>query len=535
MRRYDPTFVIQQEPPNRVGQVVSISPQFLGNVRFNGRQHRCWAATADTFAPNEDVTFVSVGEQSRTFLKKAGGYPTRWPMRLKDWGTKRINNVFLRYILERNTRHYTYEKGLVVSVVSTTTLSVTCRDGRTRTLPVEYMGEEQPAYAFDPGDQCLIYSRSPGERVVIGFIDQEPKDMAHLDELGPWFPVSSRSSPYGGVTFVLSATDGTPRYKIRHYVAAKTFYETPEHSLSTPFTWPGPVAFCHQRPPVAPEKYDVPDTVFAYNLDGIGSWQFSLDFGSTWNTIPRPGVTAGAWYDYLGRMADDYGNPILQFCWGAEEWIPDLGAGVPAWGWRVWLANIQQSGSYTTVSQLFGPSAYWVRPTTFNPDPAGLSLFHCDYGDGITPPFSMISPFTEFDYHYPAYYSYGSFRAETPNGLPGTWVGMSAGLWAALCLYRGTTPGECALQIVGVPSECYMIRGALANAVGTVDVLFQTPGPIMKIRRVAIDGTSRYWEHQKMAGNTVYCMAAMGDGRSFYGMYLNGNGKILSIPRAAGA
>ena len=216
--------------------------------------------------------------------------------------------MFLRYILERNTKHYTYEKGRVLQVVSAATLSVECRDGRARTLPVEYMGEDQPAYAFEVGDQCLIYSRSPGERVVIGFIDQAPREMAEEDDLGPWLPVSARSSPYGGVTFVLSATTGSPRFKLRHYVDQKTYYDSAETLTGTPVSPYGAFAFAYQNTASPP----VPSTVFGFNLDGAGEWKVSLDFGTTWNTIPRPLVTPYEWFDSIGRMTDDGGNPILQ-------------------------------------------------------------------------------------------------------------------------------------------------------------------------------------------------------------------------------
>lgn len=527
MRRYDPTFVIQQEPPNRVGQVVSISPQFLGNVRFNGRQHRCWAATADTFAPNEDVTFVSVGEQSRTFLKASGGYPTRWPMRLKDWGTKRINNVFLRYILERNTKHYTYEKGKVVSVVSTQLLSVTCKDGRTRTLPVEYMGEDQPAYAFEVGDQCLIYSRSPGERVVIGFIDQAPREMAEEDDLGPWLPVSARSSPYGGVTFVLSAMTGSPRFKLRHYVDQKTYYDSAETLTGTPVSLYGAFAFAYQDTSSPP----VPSTVFGFNLDGAGEWKVSLDFGTTWNTIPRPLVTPYEWFDSIGRMTDDGGNPILQYCYTTQESIPLPLGGVGA---RVHLVNMQYSGSYTTTECLFGPANEYHTAIVYRPDPAGLDLFHGSYADGSGQVADIIAPPVEAaSWH--AYFSLGTHRAEAANGAAGVWAEMNSYIYPALIIYRGTSPGITTKVWTAVPAECYMIRGVLANSVGTVDVLFQNPGPVNKIRRVQADGSNAYWSHASFGSKQVYCMAAIDTGRSYYGLHGGGSGKIVSLPRAAGA
>lgn len=527
---YDPTFKIQREPPNLLAVLNTVPADYRirSSLQFRGRSVQCWAATAEVFSAGEQVIMVQLrNEQSVAYLKASSGYPTRWPRQLATWGNPRGANIALRYFLEGSALHFTYEKGRVVSVASATRLNVACPDGVTRNLPVVYMDEAQPAYAFDPGDQCLIYSGAPGIREVIGFIDQPPKDTSHDDDLGPWFPISARSSPYGGVTFVLSATEGPYRYKIRHYVATKTFYETPEISLSSPMTWPGPFAFCHQNTADPP----VPDTILGYNLDGSGNWLYSLDFGASWHTVPRPLVTPYAWFDSIGRMTDDGGNPILQYCYTTQEAVPLPLGGVGA---RVYLVNMQYTGGYTTTDCLFGPANEYHTAIVYRPDPAGLALFHGSYADGSGQVVDVIAPPPVLA-TTSAHFSLGTFRAEAANGAAGVWAEMNSYIYPSLLIYRGTAPGITTKQIVSVPAECYMIRGVLSHSVGTVDVLYQVPGPIMKIRRIQPGGTNAYWEHPLMTGEQVYCMAASGAGRGYYGMYSGGRGKILSIPQRMGA
>lgn len=504
-RIYDPTFVVQREPPNSAGVLGSVpeDPRTRTTLQFRGRTIRCWPATAHEFAAGEKVIIAQLrNEQSVAFLKADSRYPTRWPRMATTWGRDREASIALRYLLEGSSLHYTYEKGVVTGVVTETRLSVSCPDGVIRVLPVEYMDEDQPAYAFQDGDQVLIYSESPGIRVVIGFIDQPPRDSAQLDDTGTYWPVACRNNPWGEITFVLYSSH-LAKWKIRHYIS-RTEYRDTNPMDAGGWIYDNSFAIAHD------------DTIWAL-FDRSTGMYVSLDFAEAWNIAYRPVVPNAYLYEELGRVENIGGNPMYSFCYKARYESPNCelhrltltGSGLP-WSDESFVVTCNNSDA------------------PINPSPAIPSGMHYVFSvDGITYYTDQVSPPQDAD-PGSSWISldYRLLETVSPSNI---WIGRRP--WENYLIVATGAGGITSRRTINIPAGYTTCYGALKHSSGIIDALM-FDGVDMRILRVQNSGSCAVWQHPYMSDSQVYSLSVAGSGRAYYGLWDGTSGKILSIPGA---
>lgn len=507
MAIYDPTFIVQSEPPHSMGRLNT--PYTAGHkstLQFRGRTITCWPATAHEWHNGEQVIIAQLrNEQSVAHLKADSGYPTRWPRQAATWGNEHAASVALRYMLEGNDKHYTYERGTVVAQVDDTHLRVKCVDGVVRVLPCRYMDDDTPASAFDPNDQCLIYSECHGERVVIGFIDQEPKDTTQIDDVGTYWPVACRNNPWGEITFVLYSSH-LAKWKVRHYISRKEYSDT-EPMAASGWIYDNSFAIAHD------------DTIWALFDKSMGMY-LSLDFGGSWNTAYRPTVPNAYRYEELGRVENIGGNPMYSFCYKARYQAPNCelhrltltGSGLP-WSDDSFVVTCNNSDA------------------PINPSPAIPSGMHYVFSiDGITYYTDQVSPPQDAD-PGSSWISldYRLLETVSPSNI---WIGRRP--WENYLIVATGAGGITTRRIINIPAGYTTCYGALKHASGVIDALM-FDGANMQILRVSTTGTATVWAHPAMTGSQVYSLSVAGDGRAYYGLWDGTNGKIISIPPRLGA
>lgn len=310
-RFFDPTFVVQPERPRTLGSVTTFNALDARSVvNFRGQTRHLWPATADVFSAGEKVVFVEV-DDVHSFLKESSSYPTRWHRPLTEWGEKFKANILIRYLLENNPSHRTYDRGTVVEIVDDTHLRVQRRSGKVQVLQVSYMDSPQPSNAFQVGDTCLIYSSKPGRDQVIGFADQAPRLSGTLIYTAafPWVIESLSRNPDGTVTGVFMAPSldpDDPDFGVLHPII---FDQMLNHhgKGSCPYRVSAPTPSSpegHWEPSSIQEPRDIfaRRSQFVENFGFIASrslLSFTFNSGETWTHAPN-----GYPFDLVGGVRD---------------------------------------------------------------------------------------------------------------------------------------------------------------------------------------------------------------------------------------
>jgi len=166
---FDPTFAMQRDAPAPVTRAIVLGSagDNVYRVRFEGQEISCRSAGNNAIANGTAVSIIDM-QPHPWIVAASAGYESRISRQLAPFFKTKPASALLLYWMRNNPRDYLYRPGVCLGHPALYTMRVSCWDGVTRDMGVEYAGAQVASSGIPAGDPVICWQKEPNRWVVLG-------------------------------------------------------------------------------------------------------------------------------------------------------------------------------------------------------------------------------------------------------------------------------------------------------------------------------------------------------------------------------